>query len=151
MPDAVTIHATCVAIDGRGVLILGPPGSGKSSLALRLIDTPGFGVSGVLKSALLVADDQVEIKRKNGLLLASAPANLAGKIEIRGLGIVPLRAVDSSEVSLAVRLAPASAIERMPEPDQSVIELLGVTLPLMLVDGESAVAPSRVRAALDQL
>src|SRR3546814_17418763 len=74
------VHATCIAIDGRGILLRGPSGSGKSDLALRLIDG----------GALLVADDQVILTEADGELTASAPATTAGRMEVRGIGVVDM-------------------------------------------------------------
>ena len=76
--SAETVHASTVAVDGRAVLITGPSGSGKSDLALRLLDR-GF---------ILVSDDQTIVKKDGDRLLASAPPNIAGKLEVRGIGIV---------------------------------------------------------------
>ena len=78
-----THHASTVAVDGRAVLITGPSGSGKSDLALRLLDR-GF---------TLVSDDQTIVRREGNKLIASAPPNIAGKLEIRGVGIVEMDTV----------------------------------------------------------
>ena len=86
------------------MLILGEPGTGKSGLALRLIDEPGFGISGVLLRGELVADDQVIVTRDQDKLVASAPATLRGKLEIRGLGIVTLATPPSAPLALVVKL-----------------------------------------------
>lgn len=144
-------HGTCVCIGASGVLLLGQPGSGKSDLALRLIDQPGAGISGLLRHALLVADDQVLIRSKGGQLIASPPAALAGRIEIRGLGIVELTHREETALALAVRLAPARDIERMPGLEKARMELLGVSLPLVYIDPLPASAPARIRSALDWL
>ncbi len=143
------LHATCVSIDGRGVLLQGPPGSGKSDLALRLIDQPGTGIDGQLKCSQLVADDQVAVTRREQRLIATPPAALAGKLEIRGLGILSLAIAAEVELVLAVRLGPAAAIERMPE--DAHLDMLGLSLPLVLIDPACASAPARIRAALDWL
>lgn len=103
-PHSVRLHASCVAIDGRGLLILGPSGSGKSSLALQMI---GLG-------AVLVADDQVEVTSADDALVASGPPALAGVIEARGVGLLRADAVASVPLHLAVDLGqPASP--RLPE------------------------------------
>ncbi len=86
--SAETIHASTVATEGRAVVIAGPSGSGKSDLALRLLDR-GF---------TLVSDDQTTIKREADRLIASAPPNIAGKLEIRGIGIVDMDAVGISRL-----------------------------------------------------
>lgn len=148
MRDTTTLHGTCVAVEGEGVLILGPPGSGKSDLALRLIDQPGCGLGAGLKSALLVADDQVHVSRKSGKLVASAPPVLAGKLEVRGLGIVDIATAAHVPLVLCVRLTDAATIERLPDLAGSTFEVLGVRLPLVMVDPLQASAPARVRAAL---
>lgn len=72
-----TVHATTIAIDGAGVLLRGPSASGKSDLALRLIDD----------GARLVADDRTVLALRDGIVEASAPPSIRGKIEVRGLGI----------------------------------------------------------------
>jgi len=149
MSEETLLHATCVAIGEDGILILGPPGAGKSDLALRLLDQPGRGLSGENRAAQLVADDQVVVARRGDALFASPPAALAGKIEVRGLGIATVPFRPSVKLALAVRLTPAPAIERMPEPADSSLDILGVGLPVVLADGAMASAPARLRAALD--
>ena len=90
-----------MAIDGRAVLIAGPSGAGKSDLALRLIDR-GF---------TLVSDDQTIVKRDGDRLLASAPPTIAGKLEIRGIGIVDMETVEQY-----ARRAARRADQRDPAP-----------------------------------
>ena len=148
-PDHILLHATCVSVGCKGVLLQGPPGSGKSDLALRLIDQPGAGIDGRLKRARLVADDQVAVTRRATKLIATAPAALSGKLEIRGLGILSIRVAAKAGLVLAVRLGSAAAIERMPA--DAHLDILGLTLPLVLIDPASASAPARIRAALDWL
>ena len=97
-----TIHASCVAIGGQGVLIEGKSGAGKSDLALRLID----------RGATLVSDDYTRLDAVDNVLRARAPANLAGKIEVRGIGILPIEHVDDVAVRLLVTIVEAP--ERMP-------------------------------------
>src|SRR6478752_454143 len=89
-----TIHASTVASEGRAVLISGPSGSGKSDLTLRMLDR-GF---------ILVSDDQTIIKKDSTRLLASAPPTIAGKLEIRGIGIIDFQQTDNVPVALAVEL-----------------------------------------------
>jgi HPr kinase/phosphorylase len=146
-PSTRLAHGTCLEIGGCGVLILGPSGSGKSDLALRLIDQPGRGTGLETLTARLVADDQVAITRRGETLFAAAPARLAGLIEVRGLGIVTADHAPEAELMLAVRLADAPDIERLPEQGESLI-LLGVALPEIAVDAAAASAPARIRAGV---
>ena len=133
-----TIHASTVASDGRAVLISGPSGSGKSDLALRLLDR-GF---------TLVSDDQTIVRRDGDRLVASAPPTIKGKLEIRGIGIVEMDVVDDVPVALFVELT--SEIMRLPD-DRRERPVLGVNLPLVSVDAMTASAPSKVALALDRL
>lgn len=122
------VHGSCVARNGSGVLLLGPPGSGKSDLALRLIDR-GF---------ILVADDRVDIIQG----CASPPAALAGLLEVRGLGILRFDHAAGVKLALAVRLDRAP--ERLPCPET---DALGLTL--IALDAFHASAAQRVALALD--
>ena len=133
-----TVHASTVASEGRAVLISGPSGSGKSDLALRLLDR-GF---------TLVSDDQTIVRREGDKLVASAPPNIAGKLEIRGIGIVDMEAVKDVPVALYVELT--SEIMRLPD-DRRERPVLGVNLPLVSIDALTASAASKVALALDRL
>lgn len=150
MHEEALIHGTCLAIGRDGVLLVGKPGMGKSDLALRLIDQGGTGLSGEMRQARLVADDQVVIRKAGDALIASAPPALSGKLEIRGLGIAELAVEADIRLRLAVRLTPASEIERLPDLGRSRMEILGIGIPLILLDPEKASAPARLRAALDR-
>jgi len=151
VPDEILLHGSCVAIGERGVLLLGPPGAGKSDLILRLLDQPGYGIDGKLKTARLVADDQVIVSRGRMGLEARAPAAIAGKLEVRGLGIVEVPHAERARLGLAFKLVPASEIERLPDLERVGFDVLGMVIPLVLVDPSQASAPARVRAALDWL
>lgn len=133
-----TVHASTVALAGRAVLISGPSGSGKSDLTLRLLDR-GFG---------LVSDDQTIVRREDERLIASAPPNIAGKLEIRGIGIVEMEHVDDIPVALLVELT--SDIRRLPD-DNRERPILGVALPLVSIDAMAASAASKVALALDRM
>lgn len=150
MHEEALIHGTCLAIGGEGVLLVGKPGSGKSDLALRLIDQSGTGLSGQLREGRLVADDQVVVRRAGDGLVASAPPALKGKLEIRGLGIAELAVVAETRLRLAVRLTPSAEIERLPDLVRARMDILGVALPLILLDPGNASATARLRAALEQ-
>ncbi len=144
------IHATCVEIGRCGVLLQGPPGVGKSDLALRLIDQPGFGLSGMLLPARLVSDDQVCVTRSDDCLVATAPDTIAGLLEVRGLGIVKAPIAVSAVLALSVRLESPCRQERFPEAEET-FELFGVTLPEVRLDPAFPSAPARLRAALAHL
>lgn len=133
-----TLHASTVAIDGRAVLITGPSGSGKSDLTLRMIDR-GF---------TLVSDDQTMVRRDGAVLIATAPATIAGKLEIRGVGIVKMDSVSNVPVALLVELM--SDIQRLPD-DSRERPILGVPLPLVSINAMTASAASKVALALDRL
>ncbi|WP_114951130.1 HPr kinase/phosphorylase [Sphingosinicella terrae] len=133
-----TVHASCVAIGGKGVLIGGRSGRGKSDLALRLID----------RGAALVSDDYVLVRRIDGRLLASAPETIAGKIEIRGIGIVDLPAERDVPVALMVDLD-ADPV-RLPEPGEARM-IAGVKVPTVGLAALEASAPIKVEAALKLL
>jgi len=137
--SAETLHASTVATEGRAVLITGPSGSGKSDLALRLLDR-GF---------VLVSDDQTTVKRDGDRLLASPPANIAGKLEIRGIGIVDMDNLADMPVALIVELT-MNEIQRMPD-DSRERPILGVPLPIVTIDAMTASAPSKVALALDRM
>ncbi len=133
-----SVHASTVAIDGRAVLITGPSGSGKSDLALRLIDR-GF---------ILVSDDRTIVRRDGDRLLASAPPQIAGKLEIRGIGIIEMEAASDVPIALIVELT--GDIQRLPE-DSRERPILGVALPLVTIDAMTASASSKAALALDRL
>jgi serine kinase of HPr protein (carbohydrate metabolism regulator) len=136
--SAETIHASTVALDGRAVLISGPSGAGKSDLALRLLDR-GF---------TLVSDDQTLVRRDGDRLIATAPPNIAGKLEIRGIGIVEMERLSDVPVALIVELT--SDIQRLPD-DSRERPILGVRVPLISIDAMTASAPSKVALALDRM
>lgn len=137
-PTPRTEHASCVAIGEAGVLIRGPSGAGKSSLALKLIlDAPR-----ALPLAELVSDDRVLLKVEAGRLLASAPPQLAGLIEVRGLGIRRLPHRESVALTHVVDLTgtasnPGGIVGRMPEPEVLKALLEGHSLRRIVAGGAS--------------
>ncbi len=133
------VHGSCCAWNGLAVLLRGAPGSGKSDLALRLIDA-GFS---------LVADDRVELAVSDGAVTASAPPALAGLIEVRGLGVFALAAAAPARLGLVADLATGGETERLPEP--TCEDVLGVSLPAIRLDPAAPSAVARVRLALDVL
>ena len=136
--SAETLHATTVALDGRAVVISGPSGAGKSDLALRLLDR-GF---------ILVSDDRTIVKREADRLVARAPPNIAGKLEVRGIGIVEMEAASDVPVALLIELA--SDIQRLPDDGRERL-ILGIGVPLVSINAAEASAPSKVALALDRM
>lgn len=132
------IHATCVAVDNKAVLLTGAPGSGKSDLALRLLD----------RGAQLVSDDQVELSVKGTQLRATAPEAIKGRMEIRGIGIVDFKPVSSCPVVLAVKLTPGVEPERLPNERDFSMSFLGISVPCYHIDPFHASADAKVRFLL---
>lgn len=130
------LHGTCVAISGTGVLLRGPSGSGKSDLALRLIDA----------GARLVADDQVELRMIEGTVMASAPASLAGLMEVRGVGILTVPSASAAPLALVVDLVAPEAVERL--PDLPWCDVAGGRLPRLSLAPFEASTPAKVRLAV---
>jgi serine kinase of HPr protein (carbohydrate metabolism regulator) len=136
--SAETLHASTVSLNGRAVLISGPSGSGKSDLALRLLDR-GF---------ILVSDDQTIVRKDGSRLVASAPPTIAGKLEVRGVGIVDVERIDNVPLALIVELT--GEIHRLPDDSRERL-ILGVRVPLISIDATTASAPSKVALALDRM
>ncbi|GER06153.1 HPr kinase [Iodidimonas muriae] len=138
VPLMTLVHASCVALERGAVLLRGPSGSGKSDLALRLIDG----------GALLVADDYVALAPRDGLLMAHPPEQLRGLLEVRGIGLVRLDYLPSARIRLIVDLLPPDAIERLPKPQTETVE--GVVLPRIALTAFEPSASAKVRMAFTQ-
>jgi hypothetical protein len=136
------IHATCIALGGgprpAGVLLRGPSGAGKSDLALRLID----------RGARLVADDRTDLRTIDGELRARAPATIAGRMEVRGLGIADVPRVNDVPVRLVVDLVDDEAIERLPE--ETSCQLFGIEVPYLRLDPFQSSADAKLRLAVNR-
>ena len=130
-----TVHATCVAIDGRAVLIFGRSGAGKSDLALRLID----------RGARLVSDDYTEVRAVNGQAIGSAPATIRDQLEVRGIGLVAFDSVQHVPVALLVDLD--AAPERLPDEPESRL-IAGLPIPVCPLVGLEPSAPLKLELAL---
>jgi serine kinase of HPr protein (carbohydrate metabolism regulator) len=135
-PAAILVHATAIAIEGRAVLLRGPSGAGKSDLALRLID----------RGARLVADDQVELRRAGERVLVTAPAAIAGLIEVRGVGILRVEAVAEAMLAMLVDLVPSAEVDRFPETHYE--DVLGLVVPSIALSPFEASAAAKLRFAL---
>jgi serine kinase of HPr protein (carbohydrate metabolism regulator) len=143
MTTGDTVHASAVQVGPFGVLIRGSSGSGKSSLTLALLHAD-------VSNNRLIADDRVLLDNDGGFLLATVPAELAGLLEVRGVGIVRRRHVSPARVHLVVDLSPADQCPRMPEPAERVAEVAGLAVPrLMLpIGGAASDGALRIFAAL---
>ena len=132
----VQVHGTCVAVSGTGVLLRGAPGSGKSDLALRLIDG----------GAHLVADDRAELNLDDGRVVASPPEAIAGMLEVRGIGVLGMAFEAAVPLGLIVELVPEEEVERL--PDETAEDVLGTPVPLIRLAPFEASAPAKVRLAV---
>jgi HPr kinase/phosphorylase len=135
----IRVHGTSVALGGDGILLRGPSGSGKSDLALRLSDEGGR----------LIADDQTELRLSGDDVSMAAPATIAGRMEVRGIGILRVPAVAAAPLRLVVDLVPGTAIERLPEP--ATCDYLDRRFPLIQLAAFEASAPAKLRLALRAL
>ena len=133
------IYGSCVSIKNQGVLFLGDSGSGKSDIVLRLIAE---------NKAFLVADDRVDIKviKKKGI--ATAPKNIKGLLEVRGVGIIKTKSKKSTSIQLVVKLT-QKTLERMPKED--FYELCGIKIPLIYLNPFEISATAKVLAKLSLL
>jgi len=121
------IHATCVALDGQSVLLIGDSGSGKSSLALRLIAL----------GAMLVSDDSVDVTLDSETLTTSAPKTIEGKIEARGFGILEMPHCATASLKFVVDMN-KSEVRRL--PDDKSMNILGQNVPLIFGANNPALA-----------
>ncbi len=124
-----TIHAGCILIGETGILIRGATGAGKSTLARDLLTKAQM--RGLF--ARLVSDDRTQLQATHGRLIACPVASIAGFIEIRGIGIMPMPHEPATIVRLIVDLAAADAVPRMPEADDTRVRLCGVVIPRLIV------------------
>jgi HPr kinase/phosphorylase len=130
---ALVHQASAVVIEGRALLIEGPPGSGKSSLALALIE----------QGAGLIGDDAVRLAAEGDRLIASAPPNIAGLLEVRGVGLARLPAAAPAPVALILTLGGPPS-ERLPQTPLPARVIAGVAVPVLAFE-PGAIAPA-VRA-----
>jgi serine kinase of HPr protein (carbohydrate metabolism regulator) len=114
----LVMQASAVAIDGRALIIEGPPGSGKSSLTLALID----------RGAQFIGDDGITLVREGSAIIAAPPPNIAGLLEIRGIGLVDLPV--SLPAPVALILALGVRAERLPD-NVAARDVLGVPVPVL--------------------
>lgn len=132
-------HASCVELKGKGILILGESGSGKSDLAIRLLDNGGT----------LVSDDYVEVVSVDSLLIAKTAPNIGGMIEVRGVGLMKVNFLPATQLALALELVSPKSIDRL--PNELFFEENNVNIPLYKFDGFCASAIAKINLILDEL
>ena len=133
------IHGTCVAIGNEAILFRGPSGSGKSDLALRVINSGGR----------LISDDQTIISRQEDELFMSSPENLRDKIEVRGVGIVNMPAKNEARLALVLDMMPPEKIDRIP-----ILQFcwyLGLQVPVLGLEPFENSAPLKVQLAINSM
>jgi len=135
---SVTVTASAIVYRGAGILIRGAPGTGKSTLALRLIEDGGR----------LLGDDRVHLSARNGRIIAGGHGAIAGTIELHGRGLVARPFERSAILRLVVDLVAPDRIERLPEPSALTTTLLGIALPCQPIATMSTSAAMLVREAL---
>jgi serine kinase of HPr protein (carbohydrate metabolism regulator) len=137
MIDNSTVHASAVLVGARAMLIRGPAGSGKSLLALRLLQEARHGA---LPFARLIGDDRVRLEAVNGRLVVRPAQALAGMLEVRGLGIRRLPYEPVAAVGLVMDLA-SEAAERLPDATNQQVKIAGIVLPRLAVAGRTDAIP----------
>lgn len=137
----LNIHTTCISLKGKGVLIFGAPGSGKSDLALRLIRHEG---------AILVSDDRTDIEIEDNKVIAHTPPKIAGLLEVRGIGIQKMPYSNKAEIKLAIELVKDfKEVERLPEERFS--EIGGIKIPCIKLYPFEVTAADKIVIKLDSL
>lgn len=132
------MHASCVAVNGAGILIRGDAGCGKSDLALRLIDG----------GAKLIADDQVELTPEDDQLIATCPKTISGLIEVRHVGLLATPNLDRAAIALVLDPGQPGLLERLPEP--ATIPILGLPIAALRLPYFEASTPAKLRLLLAQ-
>jgi HPr kinase/phosphorylase len=151
-PDmAQSIHGTAIAFSDFGVLIQGPPGSGKSSLALQLIDQTGYGLGTIPLKTELVSDDQVVIEPQTDCLILSPPPALAGLLEIRGYGILKTPFRTSVRLKLIATLNDVTKLQRLPEEQDQTVTLHSVRVPVLRLPANDPSSAARLRAVVSKV
>lgn len=140
------MHGTCVAFGGRAALLRGAPGTGKSDLALRFIAR--YPATRGNAGASLVADDQVVLERRGSELVARAPEEIAGMLEVRGVGLVRLDYANSARLRLIVDLVAGGQAPRLPPDPLPREEVLGVEVPVTVAEPHENSAPEKLKLML---
>lgn len=133
---ATYIHSTSVDIHGSGIMILGKPGMGKSSLALQLID----------RGAHLVADDQTQLSYDKEKLVLQPPERLKGMLEVRGVGLCYFSFRKQTSLKLCVEICEEDMLERLPDP--LFKEYYEIKVPLLRIKKDDPLGPIKVELKL---
>jgi len=141
--DGELIYGTCISLHADAAILKGTSNSGKSDLALRFI----LGTPAELGPAL-IADDHIKVVAKNGALIASAPATIAGQIEVRGIGIVSVAHREQARVRLIVQLVDHDDVPRLPPSPLPSETVCGIALPVLALSPFEASAHLKLRLAL---
>ena len=141
-PETI-IHGTLIKVNGQGILLTGPSGSGKSDLALRLM-TQAFNPAFCPAAPILVADDQVVLTLENDTVCGRPPAPLEGLIEVRHLGIKAVPFCLATPIHLIVTLTPGKEPERMPARGGTKELISGHPLPAITLDPLEPSAPAKI-------
>lgn len=137
-----TVHASVARLRHFGILIRGASGSGKSSLLLALLDD---------SEAILVADDRARLRVEGGRVVACAPEAIAGRMEIRGVGIVCRPYAASTAIDLVVDILPLPECPRLPSEEERRAVLAGIEVPRIFIAVGAPDGALRVRTVLDWL
>jgi serine kinase of HPr protein (carbohydrate metabolism regulator) len=148
-PARTLLHGTAIALDGHAALIRGPSGAGKSDLALRCLTATIRQSDGRVLAADLVADDQVVAEQHDDGVWLSAPSTIRDRIEIRGVGIRPWRAIDAARLVVVVDLVAPDDVERV--PDARTVTVLASDVPLLQLAPFEASAPTKLLLELARL
>lgn len=140
------VHGTCVALGRTGALIRGPSGAGKSDLALRFLYLARRGPA-ALEAPMLVADDQVLLKRTEEGIEVRTPDAIRGLLEVRGIGIVEVKPAPEATLALIIDLVAPEAVERLPQTIQTE-EVMGVAVPVVRLAPFENSAPIKLAAAI---
>ena len=132
------VHSSAIVLEDNGVLIVGDSGSGKSDLALRLIDS----------GATLISDDITICEKKNDIIYLSAPAETKGLLEVREVGIITVPFVEKIILKMIVKLEEGD-LQRM--PCKNTQKILGQKIPTLIINGRNSSSVAKVKVKLNEI
>ena len=136
--ESKRVHSSAIVLENNGVLIMGDSGSGKSDLALRLIDN----------GATLISDDVTVCEKKKNQIYLSSPGQTKGLLEVREVGIITVPFVENVELRLVVKLE-QKEIERMPK--KKTCKIFGQTYPMLIINGKNPSSVVKVKVKLNEI